>query len=294
MDKKIQTETETEMEVEVEVETEIQVEIIIYATKEDFYMKWLLQSFDRHNSESSNNIKLTVLGIGTKWNSYMDKVKVVFEYLKSQSQSQSESESESQSQLQNKLICVIDAYDVLINTSLKDLKTKYLELAKGKIVISKQGDPTIFEQSIPFLSEINDLMLVKTFHGVFNAGVYMGKFSDIMNMYSYMIAKSEELNNYDDQYIINIYIEENRDLFYLDNDKNFICTIYECMDLFVYDTKAYFIHKIGNGSLINYLKFNGYEITEAEQSIIRSKSLSIQFEKTKYHTENFLKNLLKI
>lgn len=284
MDKKIQAETQTE--------TEMEVEIIIYATKEDFYMKWLLQSFDRHNSESSNNIKLKVLGIGTKWNNYMDKVKVVFEYLKSKSESQSE--SESQSQLQNKLICVIDAYDVLINTSLKDLKTKYLELAKGKIVISKQGNLTIFEHSLPFLSEINDLMLVKTFHGAFNAGVYMGKFSDIMNMYSYMIAKSEELNNYDDQYIINIYIEENRDLFYLDNDKNFICTIYECMDLFVYDTKAYFIHKIGNGSLINYLKFNGYEITEAEQSIIRSKSLSIQFEKTKYHTENFLKNLLKI
>ena len=179
------------------------MKVITVATHPDRYYESLL------DSAKKNDIDITVLGMGEKWQGFGWKFTKMIEYLEKVNK--------------NEIVMFIDAYDVIFLDNVKKIEEKFLEIKKKnnfKILIGVDLIPNnrfhryaykkIFSSNNP-----NNI----------NSGVYIGYAKDIYSVLS-NIKKNNDLNNMDDQKMfIN---EHNKDssIFYFDKNNEIILNIF--------------------------------------------------------------------
>jgi hypothetical protein len=178
------------------------MKVITVATHPDRYYESML------DSAKKNNIDITVLGMGEKWQGFGWKFTKMIEYLEKVNM--------------NELVMFIDAYDVIFLDNGKRIEEKFLEIKKKinfKILIGVDSIPTnnLHKYAYKRIFSSNP-------HNI-NSGVYMGYAKDIYNVLL-NIKKNNDLNNMDDQ---KMFINENNkdnSIFYFDKNNEIILNIF--------------------------------------------------------------------
>ena len=172
----------------------------------------------------------------------------------------------------DELVIFIDAYDVLLLKPLDDIEEVFNNITKisgKKIIISCENNN--------FLNKIGSYINYGFCKSLFiNAGTYMGKANDILNML--IIITSIDYNDTnDDQLLLTNYCEKFNDIFFIDHDINIFLVITNSINdilefpiiikndnLFINNSQPYFIHGNFNTLLDNLIKKLGYNITDNE------------------------------
>lgn len=242
------------------------LKIVTVATKDAEYLKYLKESCNRHGTE------LIVLGMGRPWTQYYDKYKYILE--------------EIDSFEDDDIFCFVDAYDVIMIDNAEKMRQDYLDFVKEngpKIIAPSESDEFKFmNHSLEFCSIIvnalKDEIFSKRTHSI-NSGTYIGFVSDIKFAIKTMLSY-KDIN--DDQIMFNLFISQYPDKFSLDT--KFFFKTNELMDIPVYDgMRGYFIHRPGNFPLIEFLRYNGYTVTEEDEMMLYdSANRSLQRKITYY------------
>jgi len=211
------------------------IHLVTIATKPGGYLKWLEQSSLR------NGIKLTILGMGSEWKGYITKCILVKEFLENLPE--------------DDIVCIIDAYDVLMIQHVEILKDKFIKHTENtdyKLICTPDDISNVISKW--FYGTEEDLLI--------NAGTYIGFSGFIKDMYKKMIDLYN-LNNVfsDDQFLLNkfyknhkneILIDTNKKFFYCEYSKN-IVHIKKKTDDYV------FLHRPANYEMISALIQYGYK-----------------------------------
>jgi len=160
------------------------LEIVTYATHNERYFPILVESAKR------NNLKLTVLGYGKKWNGFTDKFIGVLNYIKNKDP--------------NLIVMFVDAFDVVFNnTTEQEILNKYNSFNK----------PIVFSVDMK-----NNYFFPKGFSKTINTGLYIGRVAYLNELLNNLMKFNVDEHNYftDDQMLLNYYYKINND----DSKKN--------------------------------------------------------------------------
>jgi hypothetical protein len=143
------------------------VEVVTYANKSSGMFEQLI------NNE--HGVKVKVLGMGKKWNGFLDKTKGVLEYMETKKDD-------------NDIIVFLDGFDTIINKDISNVKSLF-ESYECKILFSK--NPDIFDIGFGF-PKCDD-------KNIGNAGMYMG----YVKYLKILLKESLKPKCEDDQYNLN-------------------------------------------------------------------------------------------
>ena len=255
------------------------VKLITVVTHDSGYLKWLEESCKRYN------VNLIKLGWGQKWQGFAWRFTLMINYLKSIDK--------------DELVIFIDAYDVLLLRPLDDIEETFnsiIKISNKKIIIS---------------CENNNNALLKLFGNMqfgqckslgINAGTYMGRAKDLLDIYNKLTQDVNFKNNDDDQVLFTTMCNNNNDLFYIDSDHNIFLiaaglfskkmsfdgiNIDKNKKLTFNNSTPYFIHAPGNTLMDDLIKKLGYNITNDDINNNYYNSLSEKIKKFKYYNNKF-------
>ena len=150
------------------------VHFITYATHESgTFIKLINNKFQ---------IKINVLGFGTKWNGFMDKINGVLDFTKKVND--------------NEIIIFLDGFDTIINKNVNKLLETFLKF-NCSILVSKHPSNTYIEKKIFGHYDI-----------IANSGMYIG----YANKIKLLCEKMIKLNMKDDQRALNYCIYNYKEL----------------------------------------------------------------------------------
>ena len=252
-----------------------QIKIVTVATSESGYMKWLKQSCIRNDTE------LVVLGMGMKWEGYVTKFQLVNEFLKNEDD--------------RNIICFVDAYDVIMMKNVQKLKEdfiRYTEENNCKIICSlaplgKTGindlDNLIEEITRKNFSASKDSLRT-------NSGLYIGYVKELKILLNETTRMRELTGEVDDEKLLNIFYGNNKDIISIDVENKFFLNVsfLDFIDKEDYGYDSYFIHRIGNGPLINLLEKNGYTLNCREKVNLAFDAFNSMSLKIPYHLEKIV------
>jgi hypothetical protein len=170
------------------------IEIITYATHDQGKFQELIYNpFD---------IKITVLGWGTKWNGFIDKFKRMYKYI--------------QTLDDDKIIIFVDGFDTYVNQDLHTIYNRFKEF-NSDIVVSEQDNVfsgQFYLQKKVFGTCKNNMIA--------NSGLYMGYNKPIQQLLKYILEtnySSDDQTNLNEacSHFHNIKIDVNRRLFHNQN-----------------------------------------------------------------------------
>ena len=180
------------------------MKVVTVATHPERYFNSLL------DSAKKNNIEITVLGMGQKWQGFKWRLTLMKDFLKNNKP--------------DEIIVFIDAYDVIFLQDLKKLKDEFIKAKKlhdFKIYIGVDSDleSPIFKYSYDkiFMVENNPYRL--------NAGVYIGYAKDILDVIE-EIERTNIENITDDQVLLVKQYIRNPKTFYFDTKKTVILNLF--------------------------------------------------------------------
>ena len=142
------------------------LEVVTYANKSSGMFEELI------NNE--HGVKVKVLGMGKKWNGFLDKYKGVLEYMKTKKD--------------DDIIIFLDGFDTKINKDISNVKSLF-ESYNCKILVSK--NPIVLNDSFRF-KKCDD-------KNVANSGMYMGYVKHL----TILLKESVQLKCLDDQVNLN-------------------------------------------------------------------------------------------
>lgn len=213
------------------------IHIITTATKPGGYLKWLEQSCKR------NGTNLIILGMGTEWKGYITKCILVKEFLENLPE--------------DDIVCIIDAYDVLMLQHVDILKDKFIKHTENtdyKLICAKDPLPTNLLNGWYYGTKENIII---------NSGTYIGFTGFIKNMYKKMIDLYN-LNNVfsDDQFLLNKFYKNHKNEILIDtNNKFFYCEALQNIIHIKQQNDDYvFLHRPGNYEMLSALIQYGYKI----------------------------------
>lgn len=258
------------------------VKLVSVATHSDGYLPWLQKSCDRHN------VKLNILGWNQKWQGFVWRFSLMIDYLKSVDP--------------NELVCFIDAYDVILLRSLDDIEEYYNNIVKltgKKIIIASENAHN------PYIKQMSEFIFDKCKNIQINAGTYMGRAKDILEVLTDMNSKNKPSD--DDQVVYTDYCNNHPDIFYIDHDKIFFLTVEDTFNdvmqnfdikienngskypiVKYMESRPFFIHGNGNTLLNSVIEKLGYTITEDENKKINGSHTKIIINKVKYYVKHLL------
>lgn len=248
------------------------IKIITVATKESGYLKWLKESCIRNGTE------LIVLGMGVEWKGYITKIDLVNDFLKDQDD--------------RDIFCFVDAYDVIMLKNIEELKDFFIKTTNEtntKIICSIAP-----RQKIGI--EIIDKPIDDIFRRIFNvsdslkhinSGCYIGYCKDLKYLSSEIMKIHKETGEVDDEKILNFFYSQNVDLVYVDEKLDFNFNCIDILDRKDYGQHSFFIHRVGNLPLINFLEENGYILTFEDKIRLFNESLEMFYKKSIYHAKQF-------
>ena len=151
---------------------------------------------DWENTAKKWNYNYKILGLGEKWNGFETKINLIIDF--------------SSKCDPNKLICIVDSYDLIIAGPQKELVDKFNKYNK-KIVVGTEDvcGPNCFRTDIPVTNNKRPNI---------NGGFIIGKAKDINYLYKNVL----QLCSYDDQVGIAKYAKANSDDFYLDSEQSMV------------------------------------------------------------------------
>jgi len=224
-----------------------ELHIITVATDSKYYFPYLIKSCKKHGK------KLTVLGMGEKWEGLNSKLLKMINYLKSLPP--------------NDIVCFVDGYDVICCRNLDELKNSFLEIikkTKKKLIVGH--DKRSF-----FMNIISSLYFGKCKDISINSGTYIGYVSNVLRIVQ-NIYKLNPNNNTSDQLLMTEYCNQTNEIYCDTESELFLTLLYplEELDKYVnidinknlsYKSKQpFFIHAPGNGYLDNIINKLGYSI----------------------------------
>jgi hypothetical protein len=254
---------------------EPEIKIVTVSTHESGYLKWLKESCIRHGTE------LQVLGTGVKWEGYITRSKILNKFL--------ESENEEN------IVCVVDAYDVIMLKSVEELRNSFIR-SGHKIIFSLTPTEHSNENIIGSLVQeyLRVEFSVKDGLQHINPGLYMGYVKDLKEMNNEIMRMYFQSRQCDDEKLINIYYGLNSSHVFVDEQHNFFKNI-SPLDLVnkpSYNEHSFFLHRIGNAPLSNFLEANGYDVTPEEKVLLMMTFFDEISKKIPYHVMLFLKSIL--
>jgi preprotein translocase subunit SecE len=154
---------------------------------------------DWENTAKKWNYNYKILGLGEKWNGFETKINLIIDF--------------SSKCDPNKLICIVDSYDLIIAGPQKELVDKFNKYNK-KIVVGTEDvcGPNCFRTDIPVINNKRPNI---------NGGFIIGKAKDINNLYKNVL----QLCSYDDQVGIAKYAKANSNDFYLDSEQSMVLNL---------------------------------------------------------------------
>ena len=176
------------------------MKVVTVATHPDRYFNSLL------DSAKKNNIDITVLGMGQKWQGFKWKLTLMKDFLKNNKP--------------DEIIVFIDAFDVIFLQDLKKLKDEFIKAKKlhdFKIFIGVDSD---LESPI-FQYSYDKIFMVKNNPYRLNAGVYIGYAKDILDVIE-EIDRTNVENITDDQVLLVKEYIRNPKTFYFDTKRTVI------------------------------------------------------------------------
>lgn len=248
------------------------MKFITVATHSQGYYPFLLESCKRYN------VDLAVVGWNKKWTGFLCKFTWVLEYI--------------QDLPDDEVMCVLDAYDVILAKPVGDLEGLFLAIhgaMSARIIVGCDLHNTHFTKWVtPFI-------FGKCHNKQLNAGVYIGFVKDIRTMLQ-TILNERQSHETDDQALMTRYCREKPNIL-VDCDR--LISISACnpfSDVFKMDgasfengsyvykgTAPFIVHAPGNTSLIPLLEKQGYTIdTEERDRLVR------------YHRDVFKKGLIYV
>lgn len=251
------------------------IKIITVATSEQGYLKWLKESCKKNGTE------LIVLGMGMKWGGYVMKFQLMNEFLKSQNDKD--------------IVCFIDAYDVLMLKNVEDLKRDFISFTEkhnSKIICALDADINIGFDPVDDLIQklINKEFSVYENEIRINSGTYIGYVKDLKTMNNKIEKISKENDEVDDQKLLNIFYSSNQNLISIDSNSEFFKVI-SSTKTDEYNGNPYFLHRTGNGLMINIIEKLGYKISNKEKVDLIFDSLEFLGKKIPYHFGKLLESL---
>ena len=146
-----------------------------------------------------------ILGLGQKWEGFQTKINLIIDY--------------SKRCRQDRLLCIVDSYDLVIAGPPLELISKYYATER-KIVVGTEDicGPNCHITGIP---------VKNTRKPYINGGFVMGRACDIHILYKNVF----ELCSYDDQVGISRYAEKYPEMFDLDSTQNIILNINHSSDV---------------------------------------------------------------
>ena len=146
------------------------VEVVTYANKSVGMFEELVNN--------DHNVKVKVLGMGNKWNGFLDKYKGVLEYMETKKD--------------DDIIVFLDGFDTKINKDISNVKSLF-ESYECKVLISK--NPDIFDRYF----NISGAMPKCDNKHIGNVGMYMGYVKHL----TILLKESLKPKCQDDQYNLN-------------------------------------------------------------------------------------------
>ena len=147
------------------------VEVVTYANKSFGMFEELI------NNE--HGVKVKVLGMGKKWNGYIDKSIGLLKYMETKKD--------------NDIIVFVDGFDTKINKDISNVKSLF-ESYECKVLISK--NPDIFDRYF----NISGAMPKCDNKHIGNVGMYMGYVKHL----TILLKESVQMKCLDDQYNLNV------------------------------------------------------------------------------------------
>jgi hypothetical protein len=179
------------------------MKVITVATHPDRYYESLL------DSAKKNNIDITVLGMGEKWQGFGWKFTKMIEFLEKVNM--------------NEIVMFIDAYDVIFLDNGQKIEEKFLEIKR------KNNFKILIGVDLISKSKFHSYTYKKIFssnnpHNI-NSGVYIGYAKDIYDVLT-NIKKNNDLNNTDDQKLFIMEHNKDNSIFYFDKKNEIILNIF--------------------------------------------------------------------
>lgn len=239
-----------------------EIKIVAVATHDSGYLKWLSESCIRNGTE------LIILGMGTPWEGYITKPKLLKDFLDTQDD--------------NTIVCVVDAYDVIMLKNVEELKQKFIQSGHN-IIFSLIPNAPIFkdliEKSLRYEFGVKDDCLHV------NSGVYMGYVKNLKNMTNSIMQMYIETNENDDEKLTNIYYGSHESEIYVDVDREYFHNVSPFLfsDEEDYGQNSWFLHRIGNAPLTNFLEAQGYKVRIDEKLLLSVEFFDEMSKKLPYH-----------
>jgi hypothetical protein len=180
------------------------MKVVTVATHPDRYFNSLL------DSAKKNNIEITVLGMGEKWQGFKWKLTLMKEFLKNNNPYE--------------IVVFIDAYDVIFLQDLNKLKEEFIKaknIKDFKIFIGVDSDL----ESPVFKYAYNKIFMVKKNPYKINSGVYVGYAKDILDVIE-EIDRTNVENITDDQVLLVKQYIRNPETFYFDTKRTVILNLF--------------------------------------------------------------------
>lgn len=169
--------------------------IVSYCNKET------ISYFNFINSLNKYNYNYKILGKGETWNGFMTKINAYYEYIKSLKR--------------NRLICILDSYDVLACSSKK------IKYGTCKIMVGSQVDCKDYNCiELNNWWKLNFLKKQDNNHYA-NSGFILGYSNNVLKLLQFMIESKES----DDQMALCRYIEKYPKTINIDINSEYIATI---------------------------------------------------------------------
>jgi uncharacterized protein YlzI (FlbEa/FlbD family) len=154
---------------------------------------------DWENTVKKWKYNYKILGLGHKWNGFETKINLIIDY--------------SSKCDPDKLICIVDSYDLIVAGSESELINKFNKYSK-KIVVGTEDicGPNCFRTDIPVTYKNRPNI---------NGGFIMGRSKDINHLYKNVL----KLCSYDDQIGIAKYAKEHPNEFHLDSEQSLVLNL---------------------------------------------------------------------
>ena len=248
---------------------------VTVATEDQGYFRYLLKSCKRHD------IRLDVLGWGQKWRGFNWRTQLLLEYLKRLPR--------------NEIVCVIDAYDVIIledalkiEVRFRDLCTKY----HSNIIVGSENPLNsfvLFSARLVFGACKGQLP---------NAGTYIGEARHLLEMLGKFRQVSVK-DDADDQKIMTDVCEKHPSIMHIDVKNELFMTVNSSFkevrpkvidERIVLDDglKPCLLHANGNTRIDGALRDLGYDVPDAFVKYMNGYQRKSLVKKVIYYGQAFL------
>jgi len=256
------------------------MKLVTVATDSQGYFPWLQESCKRHG------IPLEVLGWGEKWKGFGWKFELMKEYL--------------QTVPPTELVCFIDAYDVILLKSPKDIEDTYRHLSR------RYNKPIIVgtEKHKRILIWLFGLYIFGTCQNnkLLNSGTYIGPAKDLLEVMEYIQTHITDDPASDDQQTLSKYCNLHPEKFHLDEDAELFLTVCDIIPvqytnphltiknqtLTYKNRQPAFLHANGNTHIEDILEKLGYEITTKQRETIKQYQYRAWVRKFPHYAKFFL------